>query len=230
MPGDRLLRILRQLRARGDGQTEAARLCEVCADILAMNGAGVMLMSGDVPRGSVCSSDDVSTLIEDLQFTLGEGPCVDAYRQDRPVLEPDLAAPAVERWTAFTTPAVAAGARAVFGFPLQIGTIRLGALNMYRTEPGPLTDDQFADALVVSSVAARAVLDFEAHALPGAIPAEMEVGSDFRFVVHQASGMMSVQLQVGVAEALIRLRAYAFAHDRPLNDVAEDTVARRLHF
>jgi hypothetical protein len=129
---------------------------------------------------------------------------------------------------AFAGPAVAAGARAVFGFPLQIGSIRLGALNLYRDAPGPLTDDQFADALVVSSVIARAVLEFEAHTPPGSIPREMEAGSDFRFVVHQASGMASVQLQIGVAEALIRLRAYAFAHERPLNDVAEDVVARRL--
>jgi hypothetical protein len=200
----------------------------MCAEILSVTGAGVMLMSGDVPRGAVCSSDDVSTLIEDLQFTLGEGPCVDAYHHDRPMLEPDLAAPAVERWMAFAGPAVAAGARAVFGFPLQIGSIRLGALNLYRDAPGPLTDDQFADALVVSSVIARAVLEFEAHTPPGSIPREMEAGSDFRFVVHQASGMASVQLQIGVAEALIRLRAYAFAHERPLNDVAEDVVARRL--
>src|SRR5437016_8504417 len=97
-----------------------------------MTGAGVMLMSGDTPRGSVCSSNEVSTLIEDLQYTLGEGPCVDAYHEDRPVLEPDLASQGASRWLAFASPAVAAGARAVFGFPLQVGGIRLGALNLDR--------------------------------------------------------------------------------------------------
>ncbi len=76
-----------------------------------------MLMSGDVPRGSLCSTNDVSQLIEDLQYTLGEGPCLDAYQQNRVVAEPDLADPVTRRWFAFTPPALEAGVRAVFGFP-----------------------------------------------------------------------------------------------------------------
>jgi hypothetical protein len=208
----------------------AARLCDVCAHVVAMTGAGIMLMAGEVPRGSVCSSNQVSALIEDLQYTFGEGPCVDAYHQDRPVLEPDLAGPAVSRWLAFTPSAVAAGARAIFGFPLQVGAVRLGALNLYRDQPGRLTDDQHADALVMASVAARAVLTMQAQAPPGGLAAELESGSDFRFVVHQASGMVAAQLDTSVTEALIRLRAYAFANDRLLADIAEDVVSRRLRF
>ena len=84
-------------------------------------------MSGDIPRGSLSSTNDVSQLIEELQFTLGEGPCVDAYQQDKVVAEPDLAEPVAERWPAFTPPALRAGVRAVFGFPLRVGTVRLGA-------------------------------------------------------------------------------------------------------
>ncbi len=195
-----------------------------------MTGAGIMLMSGDVPRGSVCSSDDVSTRIEDLQYTLGEGPCVDAYQGGTPVIEPDLANPYERRWTAFSPPAVKAGARAVFGFPLGIGAYRIGALNLYRNAPGPLDDDQYADALVLAGVAARAVLSMQTGAPPGTLGVALEAGADFRFVVHQASGMVSAQLDVSVGEALARLRAHAFAHDRPLTAVAEDVVARRLGF
>ena len=195
-----------------------------------MSGAGLMLMAGDVQRGSVCSSNHVSAVIEELQYTLGEGPCVDAYRQDRPVLEPDLAEPAVTRWLAFAPAAVTAGARAVFGFPLQVGAIRLGALNLYRDEAGALSDDQHADALVMAGVAARAVLAIQADAPPGVLAAELEQGSDFRFVVHQASGMVAAQLEISVTEALVRLRAYAFANDRLLTEVAREVVARRLRF
>ena len=229
MASDRLLRILRELRP-GDGRRGAVRLCEVSANIVAMTGAGVMLMSGDTPRGSVCSSNEVSTLIEDLQYTLGEGPCVDAYHQDRPVLEPDLAQPAPTRWLAFTPGALAAGARAIFGFPLQVGAIRLGALNLYRDRPGALTDDQHADALVMADVAAHAVLSMQASAPPGQLAAELEAGADFQYVVHQAAGMVAVQLEASVGQALIRLRAYAFAHDLPLRAVAESVVARTLRF
>jgi GAF domain len=230
MAGGRLLRILARLEAGATPGPAPARLCELCADVMGMTGAGIMLMSGDVARGSVCSSDPVSALIEDLQYTLGEGPCVDAYAQDQPVLEPDLVHPGVTRWVAFTPRAVEAGAQAVFGFPLRVGAVRIGALNLYRDQPGSLDDDQHADALVLAGVAARAVLAMQAEAPPGVLGAELEAGSDFRFVVHQASGMVSVQLGVSVGEALVRLRAYAFAHDRPLTAVALDVVARRLRF
>lgn len=230
MPGARLLRILARLHDAEGAGPAPARLCEVCADVTAMTGAGIMLMSGDVQRGSVCSSDEVSALIEDLQFTFGEGPCVDAYQQDRPVLEADLAGAGGSRWVAFSPPAVAAGAVAVFGFPLRVGAIRIGALNLYRDRPGPLDDEQYDDAVVLAGVAARAVLAMQADATPGKLGAELEAGSDFRFVVHQAAGMVSAQLDVTVGVALVRIRAYAFAHDRPLAIVAEDVVARRLRF
>jgi hypothetical protein len=59
---------------------------------------------------------------------------------------------------------------------------------------------------------------------------ELEAGADFQYVVHQASGMIAVQLGVGVGEALVRLRAYAFANDRRLTEVAADVVGRRLRF
>jgi hypothetical protein len=227
MPGDRLHRIVAALSAGGDVWS-SARLCGVCPGIAGVTGAGVMLMSGDIPRGSLCASDEVSHLIQDLQYTLGEGPCVDAYGQDRVVAEPDLADPVTRRWLAFTPPALAAGARAVFGFPLRVGTVRLGALNLYRDCPGPLSDGQHADALVVAGVAARWVLEAQAGASSGAVAAELETGADFHFVVHNAAGMVSVQLGISVTEALIGLRAFAFSGDRLLADVAEDVVARRL--
>ena len=230
MPGTRLLRILTRLHDADGAGPAPARLCEVCADVMGMNGAGIMLMSGDVARGSVCSSNRVSALIEDLQYTLGEGPCVDAYQQNRPVLAPDLAGAGGRLWVAFSPPAVSAGAVAVFAFPLRVGAIRIGALNVYRDRPGPLDDEQYADGVVLAGVAARAVLALQADAPPGMLGAELEAGSDFRFVVHQASGMVSAQLEVTIGEALVRLRAFAFAHDRPLATVAEDVVARRLRF
>ena len=195
-----------------------------------MTGAGIMLMWGDVPRGSVCTTDEVSALIEQLQYDLGEGPCVDAHQLERPVLEPDLADPTDPRWLAFAGPALDAGVRAVFGFPLRIGAVRLGALNLYRDRPGPLDGEQHADALVMADVAAEAVLLLQAEAPVGEIAAELDAGGDFQYVVHQAAGMVSVQLDVTVGQALIRLRAYAFGNDRPLRQVARDVVSRTLRF
>jgi len=228
MAGDRFHRILAELSTGEGGVWSSARLCRGCVKIVGVDGAGIMLMSGDIPRGSLCTTNQVSHLIEELQYTLGEGPCVDAYRQDRVVAEPDLADPAASRWFAFAPPALDAGVRAVFGFPLRSGTVRLGALNLYRDWPGPLTDEQHADALVLADLAARWVLEAQAGAPPDAVAEGLEIGADFHFVVHNAAGMVSVQQGISVTEALIRVRAYAFSNDRLLADVAADVVARRL--
>jgi hypothetical protein len=228
--GERRLRILTRLVGPEDPDLRTRRLCEVAAEVTEMSGAGIMLMSGDVPQGSVCTTDDVSDLIEQLQYDLGEGPCVDAFHTDRPVLEPDLVDPQSPRWPAFSGPAIDAGVRAIFGFPLQVGAVRLGALNLYCDRPGPLSDAQHADAVVMADVAAQAVLVLQANAPPGKLAAELESGANFQYVVHQASGMVAAQLGVSVGHALIRLRAYAFGNDRPLTDVARDVVDRRLRF
>ena len=227
MPGDRQRRILAALSIGGAGAS-SARLCDASVDLVGVTGCGVMLMSGDMPRGSLCATDEVSHLIEDLQFELGEGPCVEACELDRVVLEPDLADPVVPRWFAFTPPAVQAGARALFAFPMRVGTVRLGAMNLYRDRPGPLSDDQHADALVMADVAAQWVLDVQATAAPEAVAEALERGADFHLAVHNAAGMVSVQLDISVTEALVRLRAYAFATGRLLGDIADEVVARRL--
>ena len=229
MPADRLLRILSRL-ARDDGTGEALRLCMVCAEITEMSGAGIMLLSGDVPQGSVCTTNEVSALIEELQYTLGEGPCIDAHRLRVAVIEPDLADPSMARWAEFSRSAVEAGVRAVFGFPMSIGDVHVGALNLYRDQPGPLTEDQHADAVVLAGVAARSVIGMQADAGPGDLAPGFEASGNFRFVVHQAAGMVAAQLEIPVAEALVRLRARAFSSGRLVSDVAADVVARRLRF
>jgi hypothetical protein len=225
VPGERLRAILAELSGPG---AHAGRLCDVSRRLIGVSGSGIMLMSGDVAQGSLCSTNDVSALIEDLQYTLGEGPCLDAYRHDQVVLEPNLANPAVPRWSAFSPLALSAGVRAVFGFPFGMGVARLGAINLYRDRPGPLTDDQHADALLMADVIATWVLDVQAGAPEGDLAARLQDGADFHYIVQNAAGMVSVQLGVSVTEALIRLRAYAFSHDRGLNDVARDIVSRAL--
>jgi hypothetical protein len=224
--GDRLLRILGML-SKGSG---SGHLCDVAAEATEMSGAGIMFLSGDMPQGSACTSNDVSAMIEDLQYTLGEGPGVDAHHHGDAVLEPDLAAPNLPRWPAFATPALAGGAKAVFGFPVRVGAARLGALNLYRDRPGPLSDDQHADALVMADVAARAILSMQADASPGTLASELDTETNLHLVVHQAAGMVSVQLGVTIGEALIRLRGHAFRTNRLLADVASDVVNRRMRF
>ena len=227
---ERRLRILTALRPEGDQPAAAERLCEVATTIIGVSGAGIMLLSGDSPTGSICSTDAVSHQIETLQYELAEGPCVDAYSSAQPVLAPDLRGlDAASRWPAFAPAALDAGARAVFGFPLQLGAVRVGALNLYGDAPGNLTDDQHADALVMADVLAEAVLMLQAGAPPGDLAAALSNG-DLHLAVHQASGMVSVQLGVTIPIALARLRAWAYAHEMPLESVARAVIDRRLRF
>ncbi len=193
-----------------------------------MSGAGIMLMDGEVSRGSICTTDSVSDLIERLQYELGEGPCIDAHLGGVAVMEPDLSAPASVRWTAFTGPAVTAGARAVFGFPLRVGAARLGALNLYNTRTGALTDDQHANALVMADIAAQTVVLLQANAAPDTIAHELAVGADFHYNVHQAAGIVAVQLGIPVRQALVRLRAHAFGNGHRLTDVAAAVIDHTL--
>ncbi len=195
-----------------------------------MSGAGVMLLADGRPQASVCTTDEVSSLIEEAQYTLGEGPCVDAHGLGEVVSEPDLGSHGALRWVSFSRRALGAGARAVFGYPIRIGTVRLGALNLYRDRIGPLDDDQHANALVMADVAARAILAARTDAPRGTFGLDPEEDFCFWGVVHQAAGMVSVQLDVPVVDALVRLRARAFLTDRLVSDVARDVVERRLRF
>jgi len=206
------------------------RFCEVATELIGVTGAGVILMSGDLPAGSLCSSDGVSNLMEQWQYTLGEGPCVDAYRLDQVVAEPDLAEPTTPRWFAFTPRALDLGVRAVFGFPLRGSTARLGAINLYLDRPAVLSTDQFADALVFAEVIAHWVIDTQAAATQGCLAEELDADSDFHFAVQNAAGMVSVQLGISVADALVRIRAHAFSETRLVREVADDVVAKKLRF
>jgi GAF domain-containing protein len=227
---DRLLRILTRLGETGGEAPSFANLCQVATDLSDTKGAAIMLMAGDAPRGLLCATDDVSAHIEELQFTLGEGPGMDAHTLSTPVMEPDLVQPEAPRWIAFAPAAIGIGVRAVFAFPLVVGSVRLGALNLYRTHPGSLSDDQHADSLEASGVAARTLLTMQADTPVGVLSPQIETESNLRLVVHQASGMVSVQLGISVADALVRLRAYAVGHDLLIDEVATRVVDRRLRF
>lgn len=209
---------IRQLVSQGGG---GATICRLSAELTGTTGAGILLMTDDEPLGSFCSSDAVSGLIEELQFTLGEGPCLDAHRSGRPVSEPDLASPVQRRWLAFSPMAVDAGVRAIFGFPLHVGEVRVGSLDLYRDRSGPLSVHERREAEAVAEVAAGAVLAGAGRELDA---------TDLRLVVHQAAGMVSVQLGIQVSEAVDRLRARAFTEARSVTDVAADVVARRVRF
>jgi GAF domain-containing protein len=225
-PGLEPARVARIAAALAVGERDPTySLCVASAVAIGVAGAGVILMSGGKALGSVCASGPMTEAVEEVQFTLGEGPCVDAFRTKEPVLAPDLADPRFTRWPGFGEGARTAGVRAAFGFPLLIQSVCFGALNLYHDVPGALTDEQYADAIAVAHVASRQVLGWQSVAGPGSLAWQLEHVPMHRAVVHQAGGMVSVQADISVADAVVMLRAYSFAEDRPIGDVATDIVS-----
>jgi hypothetical protein len=197
---------------------------------------GIYAGLGTGPEGVVLAwgGKATSAALEDAQFTLGQGPFPEAAAGGSPVLVPDVA-DALERWPVFTPAALGLGVGAVFAFPLCIGAISVGVLLAHRTAPGPLTIEQLADALALADAVTVLVLHCEpptgdpagadrARPRPG-----WEQPPTYRAEVHQATGVLSVQLKVSLAEALVRLRAHAYTTDRPISEVAADVVAHRLY-
>ena len=206
----------------------------VCAAVIGATGVDGVAVAVALPaslREVLYASDAVVSEVEELTVTLGEGAGVEAL-EGGPVLVADLAAPECEsRWPIYAAAAVSAGVRAVFALPLRIGAIRLGVMDLYRAVPGSLDPEQLADALQLADSMCAILLDAADGQnrlrinRSGPEPLGMRHPQ-----VHQATGMLIVQLGVTAAVALIRLRAYAYAHDRRLVEVAGDVVARRLRF
>jgi hypothetical protein len=144
------------------------------------------------------------------------------------VIEGELSALGGVRWPMFAPAAVKEGVSAVFAFPLALGRIRVGVLVLYRERAGGLSADELACGLVLADVATNMVLSLQAGAprdeLHGMLAGEPPHWAE----VHQATGMISVQLGISLEEAFVRQRAHAFAQDLSLRDVASQIVNKRL--
>lgn len=213
------------------GVARAERLCQEAMTTVDVDGAGVSMMTSAGHRGTVCATDDVARRVEDLQFTLGEGPCFDAFTGGSPVLTADVnAALNAEdaRWPVFTEAVAAAGVGALFALPLLIGAIPLGSLDLYRRRPEGLTPLQLRSAWKIADAAADALFDVRSGTAMD-LPADTApVGASYRLEVHQATGMVSVQLAVSIDEAFLRLQAFAYSRERNIDHVARDIVSGHL--
>jgi hypothetical protein len=232
--GERLVRIGVELgrQSRCDPVT-VANVCAAAVAAVHVDGAGVTVMAGPTVRDSVHATDLVAGALEERQLASGEGPCVDAFTTGRPVLVVDLDSPEyVARWPAFTPAALDTGARALFALPLQTGAIRLGVLDLYRVLHGALSPPELADALAYAETAGMLLLDAMAGTHPdiAALAWQCDDPAAHQAQVHQATGLILAQLGVSADVAFARLRAYAYAEERPLGDVARDVVERRLRF
>lgn len=213
--------------ARESAKSPTSRLCSACVEVLAVTGAGITIMGGD-QAGPMCVSNPSIALLEDLQFALGQGPCRDAFRSGQAVHAPRFDMSASARWPSFVELAQASGIGAVFAYPLASNGARIGVLTLYQQAEGELSAAQHDDSIALAEVLTETVLSLQDDALPGTLAAGLDAAVAYRAEIFQASGMVAIQLSVPAAEALVRIRAHAFAHGRPVAVVAADIVARQL--
>lgn len=218
---------LRGLLAGRDGVTSLLRgVCELCVTELAVSGARVRVLGSVAANDGgalLYATDPVSNKLEDLAATAGVGPSFDAFERQYPILIPDLTREHA-RWPGFTGEALAGGVAAIFTFPLQVGGVRLGVLELHRDRTGSLTPAQLTDAFLLADAATDTILDDLLGVSPMTLPGLVDIQSE----VHQATGFVAVDLGVSLQDALLRIRAHAFARELTLADVARQIIQRRL--
>jgi hypothetical protein len=220
-----------------DEHAVAKRICQACVAGLDIDGAVISVLTATVSRETLWATDATAQLLEELQFTLNEGACMEAAVTGTPVLVADLyRSTNAQRWPIFAA-AVAeqTDVRALFAFPLQWGAVNVGVLDLYRTTPGALSTAQRYDAISASETGASMLLGVRTD--PGHRDADGEGGGSWldhvhssRAEIHQATGIVLAQLGVNPDQALARMRGYAFVEQRLLIDVARDVVSHRLQF
>jgi hypothetical protein len=237
MPGSKDLRSRLGAALRGveDGVLAADRLCEACVDLLHVDGAAISLIHDGATRGTYGSSGELSRHLDELQFTFGEGPCLDAVSAGSPVEAADLGDPQELRWPAFRAGALASGVRAVFAAPVRVSTSVVGALDLFRCDEGPFTGDSYSGGLMAAELAALPLIDLmlttTALVQDGAIDGGdgwEQLASLERVEVYQATGMLIAALDIDGAEALTRLRAHAFSAGMTASELAWEIVERRV--
>ncbi|MFI6339865.1 ANTAR domain-containing protein [Streptomyces sp. NPDC050535] len=227
--------LVAQQAARRGGRVDVMDVCTAAVAALPVGGAGISAMSKTAASHPLCSTDTISEQLEELQLTLGEGPCVDAFTHGSAVLTPDLRTGQLQdHWAVFADAALETGARAVFALPLQMGAISPGVLDLYADVPTVLGTEELADAMAFADLATLLLLDARIEETGAPDGVLMERGFEdlggYRAEIDQATGILTVQLGVGIDEAFVRLRAYSYAQGRRLADVAADVVAHRLRF
>jgi ANTAR domain len=205
-------------------------LCAPFLGALPIDGAGISTLGAPFGSGTVCASDSVVAHLDEVQMDLGEGPCWQAQATRHPVLTSSIRDASPDDWPVFAEAIRDCEVGALYAFPLIIGPLSIGAVDLYSGRTGKLTDEQVADASDLAAIAARQVLR---RALSAREPFARDVASEAdaeysRRIVDQATGMVLAQLGVPATDALLILRGHAFAHGRSVREIAAEIVDRKL--
>ncbi|WP_241246017.1 GAF and ANTAR domain-containing protein [Microbacterium sp. 4R-513] len=229
LPGDDRDAFVGAIRQLTEAGHPGADLCAPFVGAVGVTGAAISTLGAPFGSQTVCASSPVAARVDEIQIDLGEGPCWEALRTRRPVLQADLRGHSDERWPAASVALRQLDLGSLYAFPLFVGRLGVGSVDLYADVPRELSEEDVKDVTVLATIAARQVLRRTLDEL-GTVDEGVPGGPYSRRELHQASGMVAAQLGVGVDDALVVLRGHAFASDRSVLEVAGDVVRRRLVF
>ena len=211
----------------------ADRLCEACVDLLEVDGASISLIRQGATQGTFGSSGELSRTLDELQFTYGQGPCMDAVATNRLVAAEDLDGPGEARWPGLVEAVLGYGVRAMYALPVTVASTPIGALDLFRLRRGPLDGVALSGGLWAAGLASLPLLDLmnadvDWRAAGDKSEAFDQLASLERVEVYQATGMIVAALDISAADAVSLLRGHAVVNDLTASEVAYRVLDHRI--
>lgn len=228
MADARWQRIVGGIGAADSTLTVGQRICLEATDLLEATSVSLAQVIDRV-YSPIAATDDLGAFLDDQQFALGDGPTFEAQCSPVPIILEDAhARRATARWPVFAKLAEKHAMAAVFAFPLRIGDAYLGVLTVYRARAGQPSAGQYADGLILSSLATAELVRQEAGVGTKGGPGIFEPGLYDQSPLQVAAGMVAESLNISIVAALVRIRARAFTDDQPVSQTAVQIVERKL--
>jgi transcriptional regulator with GAF, ATPase, and Fis domain len=200
-------------------------LTERCAQLLDIESAGILLADPLERLRLLAATSEQTRDLELFQLQADQGPCVDCYATGQPVSVADLAS-ATEKWPGFVPAALDAGFASVHAVPMRAAGIVLGALGLFGTRPGELSEADLLVGQTLAHIASVAILQ-ERAPTPSAVMPQLRSALTRRVLVEQAKGFLRESLDISVEQAFQLLRTYARTHGDHLTDVARRLMTDR---
>lgn len=212
------------------GADDEDDLCAPFLSVLPVTGVAISTLGEPFGPETVCASDQTAARLDEIQFDLGEGPSWDAMRSRHPVLEPDLQASTSGQWPVALMALQVIHLGAVFAFPMRVGTLNIGTVDLYNQAPTAFAGDAVADAAALTEAVGRQVLHRALARREDTRGNTPDVSRYSRREIYQASGMVAAQTGANVYDASLLLRASAYTAGRTVRDLANDVIRRIVDF
>lgn len=222
-----LLSLTEHLVSGDDAVYLLSELANTAVDLLDVTSCGILLADEQEDLHVVAASSDAARTLELLQLQRDEGPCLDCYRSGSPVAVPDLPAEAAT-WPAFTDAALSVGFVSVHAFPLRLRDHVMGAVNLFDTATGELSEEDAAFAEALGHLGGMALVVQRGAADQRQLTVQLQHALDSRVVIEQCKGVLAEAGGLDMDQAFKALRKYARDHNRGLTAVARAVVDRDL--